>query len=328
VALRARALTTAGWLAKDQNDLGAAEAYLTEATAGARAVGDDRVLFGALALLAEVVLTNGEIERAWEIQAEAQATAQAIDEPLTTAVALVNAGLVAHALDDLERAQAYLEDAVAAHRVSGGILGAAVAQMFLGEVLLARGDDAGAARQFRDALRGYASLPTWGLTGLSLEGFAAATVSRAPEAAARLLGAAAVILERVEFERDRSKTAVYDQATHRARDALGDPAFEVARTAGTQLSWDEVLAGVETLAAIMAEPKSPSAPQRSGSHGLSPRELEVLQCLAEGSSNRTIAEALSISVRTVENHVLHILTKLGVASRTAAATYAVRAGLV
>ena len=63
-------------------------------------------------------------------------------------------------------------------------------------------------------------------------------------------------------------------------------------------------------------------------HGLTPRELEVLRLLVEGHSNRRIGDTLSLSERTVENHVTHILAKLGLESRTAAATYAVRQGLV
>ena len=59
-------------------------------------------------------------------------------------------------------------------------------------------------------------------------------------------------------------------------------------------------------------------------HVRSPREVEVLHLVAAGRSNRAIAEDLSISERTVENHVFHILTKLGVSSRTAAAAWAIR----
>jgi DNA-binding CsgD family transcriptional regulator len=51
---------------------------------------------------------------------------------------------------------------------------------------------------------------------------------------------------------------------------------------------------------------------------LSSRELEVLQLLADGASNPDISKALFISRRTTEHHVEHILTKLGVTSRTAA----------
>jgi DNA-binding NarL/FixJ family response regulator len=50
--------------------------------------------------------------------------------------------------------------------------------------------------------------------------------------------------------------------------------------------------------------------------------VEILRLVASGMSNPAIAAALFISVRTVENHVAHILAKLGVPTRTAAATAA------
>ena len=50
--------------------------------------------------------------------------------------------------------------------------------------------------------------------------------------------------------------------------------------------------------------------------------------LTEGNSDREIADALSIGVRTVHTHVTGVLNKLGVSSRTAAAVQAVRDGLV
>jgi DNA-binding CsgD family transcriptional regulator/tetratricopeptide (TPR) repeat protein len=56
--------------------------------------------------------------------------------------------------------------------------------------------------------------------------------------------------------------------------------------------------------------------------GLSARQLEVLRLLAAGKTNRTIATELYLSEKTVDRHVSNIFTKLGVASRTAAATYA------
>ena len=61
--------------------------------------------------------------------------------------------------------------------------------------------------------------------------------------------------------------------------------------------------------------------------GLSPREEEVLRLVAEGLSNRQIAERLSLSERTVEHHVLHVLAKLDLPSRTAAANWALHNGL-
>jgi ATP/maltotriose-dependent transcriptional regulator MalT len=62
--------------------------------------------------------------------------------------------------------------------------------------------------------------------------------------------------------------------------------------------------------------------------GLSAREREVLVLVAAGRSNREIATALVISEKTVSSHISHILTKLGVPSRTAAASYAYEHGLL
>ena len=61
---------------------------------------------------------------------------------------------------------------------------------------------------------------------------------------------------------------------------------------------------------------------------LSPRELEVLQLLTQGQTNREIAQNLTVSVSTVKIHVEHILAKLGVSDRTQAAVRAIQLGLL
>ena len=62
--------------------------------------------------------------------------------------------------------------------------------------------------------------------------------------------------------------------------------------------------------------------------GLSPRELEVLQCVATGKSNKEIGVQLFITEGTVKTHVKALLEKLGVPCRTAAIREAVRRGLL
>jgi DNA-binding NarL/FixJ family response regulator len=57
-------------------------------------------------------------------------------------------------------------------------------------------------------------------------------------------------------------------------------------------------------------------------HGLSPRELEVLELVATGKTNRAIARTLAIAEKTVARHVANIFTKLGVSTRAAATAYA------
>ncbi|MFJ6138347.1 LuxR C-terminal-related transcriptional regulator [Kitasatospora sp. NPDC092286] len=75
----------------------------------------------------------------------------------------------------------------------------------------------------------------------------------------------------------------------------------------------------------LTAPAAPSGPDPL--EGLQPRELEVLDQLAQGRRNRDIARALHISESTVKFHVANILAKLGVASRGEAAALAHRAGL-
>ncbi|MBM3143422.1 MAG: response regulator transcription factor [Chloroflexi bacterium] len=60
--------------------------------------------------------------------------------------------------------------------------------------------------------------------------------------------------------------------------------------------------------------------------GLTGREQEVLRLIAEGLSNRQIAEKLVLSEKTVKTHVSNILSKLNLADRTQAAIYALRNG--
>lgn len=79
----------------------------------------------------------------------------------------------------------------------------------------------------------------------------------------------------------------------------------------------------QAAARLMREVRAPESPEQ-----LTGRETEVLRMLAQGLSNKEIAQALIIGEKTVKTHVSNILAKLGVPSRTQAALYAVRIGLV
>jgi DNA-binding NarL/FixJ family response regulator len=61
---------------------------------------------------------------------------------------------------------------------------------------------------------------------------------------------------------------------------------------------------------------------------LSTREIEVLELVARGTSNKEIAKVLWVSETTVKSHMLHIFDKLGVADRTAAVTEALKRGII
>ena len=79
----------------------------------------------------------------------------------------------------------------------------------------------------------------------------------------------------------------------------------------------------EAAARLMREVRIPETPE-----ALTERETEVLKLLAQGQANKQIARSLYIGEKTVKTHVRKILMKLGVRSRTQAALYAARNGLV
>jgi DNA-binding CsgD family transcriptional regulator len=89
--------------------------------------------------------------------------------------------------------------------------------------------------------------------------------------------------------------------------------FEAARTVFEVLGAGPDLTRVDSLLTSAAS---------KSSHGLSPRELEVLRYVAGGKTNKEIATELVLSERTVERHVSNMFTKLGVSTRAAATAFA------
>lgn len=77
------------------------------------------------------------------------------------------------------------------------------------------------------------------------------------------------------------------------------------------------------VARLMREVRTPEKSREA----LTDRETDVLRSLAQGKSNKEIAQQLNIGEQTVKTHVSHILDKLGVPCRTQAALYAIRTGL-
>lgn len=81
------------------------------------------------------------------------------------------------------------------------------------------------------------------------------------------------------------------------------------------------------LADAIRKPQGAGSASVSGAVEFSPREREVIVCLARGASNKEIARALDMAESTVKIHVQGILRKLNLSSRVQAAIYAVEHGL-
>jgi DNA-binding CsgD family transcriptional regulator len=101
--------------------------------------------------------------------------------------------------------------------------------------------------------------------------------------------------------------------------------LDAVRALCAPLGAQPTLRRVEALTARLttAESRAPVYPA-----GLSAREVEVLRLLAAGQTNREIADALFLSIPTINTHVAHILTKTKTENRAAAAAFAQRYGLV
>lgn len=323
-AARAKALGWLGVLAWALGDYARARAALAESLIESQASGEAnrtttaRVRFQ----LGLVALEQGEIEPAREhFQASLEAARAEQMQPFS-AMAMVNLGRVAIWEGEHDRAVALIEEALASYRDVDNAWGISVALLNLGIARHAAGDDERAVACHREGV-GLAWEQQYRFV-LFEHLQAVATIAAdhgQAEQAARLFGA-------VEARSAHRSNATVATGTRRAiaavSAALDAPTFAAAWTAGRSLPLDQVVA--EALAVELGVADDPSR-ALAGSHGLTPRELEVLRLVADGRSNREIADALFISIPTAKRHLSNLLGKLGVPSRAAASEYARTNGL-
>jgi DNA-binding CsgD family transcriptional regulator len=176
-------------------------------------------------------------------------------------------------------------------------------------VAIAQGESDQAERDAHDALAGAAEVEAYLFIPDTLE----CLVTLAGEAgshreAARLFGAAHGIRHRMGAVRFKVWDAAYEASVAAVRDDLGDKDFEAAWAEGTALSTEEAIAYAQR---GRGERKRPT----SGWASLTPTERDVVRLVSEGLGNKDIATRLFVSPRTVQTHLTHVYTKLGLNSR-------------
>jgi DNA-binding CsgD family transcriptional regulator len=129
-----------------------------------------------------------------------------------------------------------------------------------------------------------------------------------PREAARLFGAAASIRAAMGAVRFQVYDTAHESSALAVRDALGDSQFDEAWAEGAALSITDAIAYGQR---GRGERKRPT----SGWESLTPTERAVVRLVSEGLANKAIAERLFISPRTVQTHLTHVYTKLGLTSR-------------
>jgi DNA-binding CsgD family transcriptional regulator len=201
-----------------------------------------------------------------------------------------------------------LERAVRLAGEIGDSWGQGYAHMMLGLCAADAGDLARGESHSRAALNAATLGP---LLGVPLQCMARVAVERDPGRTIRLLAAADAHFRRSStvpppFLQQRSAAS-----RQRAQQLIGDVAAARASEQGAAMTTDEALHyALDTT----------SAPQPSVE--LTRRETQVASLVARGQTNRDIAGALYISVRTAESHVDHVLTKLALRNRTELAAWA------
>ncbi len=113
------------------------------------------------------------------------------------------------------------------------------------------------------------------------------------------------------------------------KDVSSDKLVEAIRTTASGNSFLQPSVAAKVLAEFTRQPTAPATPsQQDLVEPLSKRELEILQHLGQGASNKEIAAALFLTEGTVKNHITNVLGKMGVRDRTQAALKGKEMGLI
>jgi predicted ATPase/DNA-binding CsgD family transcriptional regulator len=328
------ALRQAGYAAGGMGDYDRAQAHFAALMTVCEGMGDRAGIAYAQRSLGWVALERGELVAAQTWAEQSLALCRQAHDPSGIAWSLYDLGHVAFVRGEGAQAEPLLAESLAQFREQGNEFGCQRALVSLGHVARMQGQLARAITWYRESLMAWRPFP--GI--LALEGLAGAAVSQGlAEHGARLFGTAEVVREAVGLPLPPVSRAAYERDVAAARAQLDEATFAAAWKAGRAWSLDQAVAealsrpvemqpaqtGTETPS--QASQPASAIPARLAT--LTPRERQVLVLLAQGASNRAIADALVITERTAEIHVSNILGKLGVTSRTQAAAYALAQGL-
>jgi len=229
------------------------------------------------------------------------------------ALGLTGLGFVAHARGDLTAARGLFQESLAVLRDMDAHPQVARALAGLGRVALSEGDLRAARRQFETSLRLLRdSGQRLGVARCLLALAAVAAADHQPEQAMRLVGAARAVRRTLGMSSADGSSGMLEASIDAARRQVGTRAAVALMAEGESMGVDRALAWKG----------SDEQPGRAAPAPLTPRESQVALLLAEGLSNRQIAERLVIAEKTAALHVEHILGKLGLHSRWQAADWA------
>lgn len=325
---RGEALWVAAWVALIQGDHDAGDAHLAELAQLAESL-DDALLrarvnhWGALSLL-----FHGRASEAAVRYRSAIATFRAVGDVADWQIALFQLGLSQLYSGDVDAALASQSELIGLSDANGETWCKAYALWVRGLALYHQGDLLGARASATASLviqDDFHDGVCIAHTLLLLSCVAAAAGDHARTA--RFQGAADNLWDSIGTTIEAFGPGMAgDAASARswARRGLGEDEWNRLHGSLTQRATDELLAWARAEAAATSLEPRRSAPPLPGVR-LTGRESEVARLLARGLTNKDIAAALTISIRTAEGHVEAVLKKLGATSRSQAAAMIVAA---
>jgi non-specific serine/threonine protein kinase len=230
---------------------------------------------------------------------------------------------------DIDRAEKLLREALNLFLEVGNEGGTTMALADLGLALHGKGDVNGAALLLQAGLkRNVALAREWELADVMLGLAAVAITRRQTQRAVLLLAASEMVRTQTGYPRHGWWDSTYNHVVSDVRSAIDDETFASLWRRGETMALSAAVAEALAVEDERASPPACTDERVSPVLRLTARERDVLRLLTEGLSDRQIATTLSISPKTAGKHVSRILAKLGVETRTAAATHAVRNALV
>ena len=185
----------------------------------------------------------------------------------------------------------------------------AMALTIRARVAIAAGEPDQAERDAHDALTCAAGIKAYLLIPDILECLAVlAGQDGSHREAVRLFAAAESIRQRIGAVRYKVWDAGYEAAVAAVRNAMGETDFDAAWAEGAAVSTEEAIAYAQR---GRGQRKRPA----SGWASLTPTERDVVRLVSDGLANNDIATRLFVSPRTVQTHLTHVYTKLGLTSR-------------
>jgi predicted ATPase len=320
IMARASALNGAAWLAIDQGDYAPAAGMLEESIGLSRALGDPVGEGIATVYLGRCKMSSLRIAEAVPDVERAVALVNDAGDRPAIAFTMLYSALVAQLTGEPEAACDLFGRCAAMAAELGLAPLSARARQMLGYPLLDLGELSAARAALAEGFPVSLDIGDRWFAQIGLGGFAglAAKTGR-PRLALRLAGAAAAYRDANEFSMPAPIAQIVDGWLAPARAKAGSAAGRLLAE-GRRLSPEEAVALV-----LGNEPDDASPPGRRQT--LTRREAEVAALVARGLTNRDIAGRLFLSVRTVEVHLDHILTKLGFHTRTQLAAWAYEEGL-